>query len=108
MTTRPEVIESTAGQVAEELARRGVAPGRRVTVLIEPYEPDDWITEARTVARPQVIAEGWTDADIDRIIKEERRAVMRAAQAAASAVATPGPSAARSQDFLYDEDGLPG
>ena len=27
MTTQPEFIESTAGKVAEELARRGVAPG---------------------------------------------------------------------------------
>jgi prevent-host-death family protein len=28
-------------------------------------------------------------------------------RAAGSAKASPGPSAARSQDFLYDEDGLP-
>ena len=28
-------------------------------------------------------------------------------QGSASAKATPGPSAARSQDFLYDEDGIP-
>jgi prevent-host-death family protein len=28
-------------------------------------------------------------------------------QASAAAKATPGPCAARSQDFLYDEDGLP-
>lgn len=28
-------------------------------------------------------------------------------QAAARAKSTPGPCAARSQDFLYDEDGLP-
>jgi hypothetical protein len=73
--TRPEFIESTAGQVAAELARRGISPAQRVTITIEPDEPDDWIAKARKFARPKVIAEGWTDADIDRIIKEERKAV---------------------------------
>jgi len=71
----PEFIESTAGQVAAELARRGIAPEQRVTITIEPDEPDDWIAKARKFARPKVIAEGWTDADIDRIIGEERKAV---------------------------------
>ena len=37
----------------------------------------------------------------------ERRAVIAAVQAAAANKITEGPSAARSQDFLYDEDGLP-
>jgi hypothetical protein len=71
----PEFIESTAGQVAAELARRGVAPDKRVTITIEPDEPDDWIAKARRFARPRVTAEGWSDADIDRIIDEERKAV---------------------------------
>ena len=35
-----------------------------------------------------------------------RRALMDEVRAAAHLV-TPGPDAARSQDFLYDEDGLP-
>ncbi len=39
--------------------------------------------------------------------KATRRNVMEAARAAAMAKATPGVSAARSQDFLY-EDGMPG
>jgi prevent-host-death family protein len=39
---------------------------------------------------------------------EERRRVLEEIRAAGRAKATPGPSAARSQDFLYDEDGLPG
>ncbi len=69
---QPEFIESTAGQVAAELARRGVAPEQRVTITIEPDEPDDWISKARKFARPKVVAEGWTDEDIDRIIEEER------------------------------------
>ena len=36
-----------------------------------------------------------------------RRAVLAAVQAAASERRTAGTSAARSQDFLYDENGLP-
>jgi hypothetical protein len=70
--TEPQFIESTAGQVAAELARRGIAPGRHVTITIE---PDDWLAEVRKVTRPRVIAQGWSDADIDRIIDEERDAV---------------------------------
>jgi hypothetical protein len=73
--TTPEFIESAAGQVAAELARRGIAPERRVTITIEPDEPDDWIAKARKFARPKVLAEGWSDEDIDRIIDEERKAV---------------------------------
>jgi hypothetical protein len=73
--TQPEFIESTAGQVAAELARRGIDPDQRVTITIEPAEPDDWLSKARKFARAKVIAEGWSDADIDRIIKEERKAV---------------------------------
>jgi prevent-host-death family protein len=37
-----------------------------------------------------------------------RRALMEKVRAAVAARALPGPSAARSQDFLYDDDGLPG
>jgi prevent-host-death family protein len=37
-----------------------------------------------------------------------RRALLEAARAAGSAKAKAGPSAARSQDFLYGDDGLPG
>ncbi|MDX5351422.1 MAG: type II toxin-antitoxin system prevent-host-death family antitoxin [Paracoccaceae bacterium] len=38
---------------------------------------------------------------------DRRRAVIEAMQRSAMARATPGPGAARSQDFLYDDDGLP-
>ncbi len=37
-----------------------------------------------------------------------RRQVLQAARSAGAAKATAGPDAARSQDFLYGEDGLPG
>jgi prevent-host-death family protein len=36
-----------------------------------------------------------------------RHAVLEAVRHSGAADATPGPSAARSQDFLYDGDGLP-
>ena len=71
----PAFIESTAGQVAAELARRGIAPGQRVTITIEPDEPDDWIAKARRFARPKVLAEGWADDEVDRLIKQAQQDV---------------------------------
>ena len=38
---------------------------------------------------------------------EARKAVLDAVRASGRAAASPGPEAARSQDFLYDEEGLP-
>lgn len=35
MASRTEVIETTAGEVAAELARRGVKPDERVTVTLD-------------------------------------------------------------------------
>ena len=40
-------------------------------------------------------------------LSQGRRAVMDAAQRSAKAKLRPGSSAARSQDFLYDDNGLP-
>jgi len=77
MAKEPQFIESTAREIAQELARRGISPNQRVTVAIEPDQPNDWITKARRFARPSVLAEGWSDEDIDRIIKAERKAVKR-------------------------------
>ncbi len=42
-----------------------------------------------------------------RAAADERRALMEAVRTAGRRKARPGPSAARSQDFLYDESGLP-
>jgi prevent-host-death family protein len=39
--------------------------------------------------------------------RESRRALLEAVRASAAAKANAGASAARSQDFLYDDDGLP-
>ena len=38
---------------------------------------------------------------------ENRRALLRQIQADASTKISPGPGAARSADFLYDDDGMP-
>jgi hypothetical protein len=67
-----EIIESTAGQIAGELRRRGIDPARPVIVAVE---PDDWIAEARRYARPKIVAEGLTDEDIDQLIKRAQREV---------------------------------
>lgn len=40
--------------------------------------------------------------------RKSRRALLQAVRASAAMKATTGPSAARSQDFLYGDDGLPG
>ena len=72
MASQPTFIESTAGQVAAELVRRGISPEQRVLITIE---PDDWIARARQFGRPLVRAAGWTDADVDRLIDEERESV---------------------------------
>jgi len=73
-TAEPRFIETTAGQIAAELVRLGIAPDQHVTVAIQ---PDDWLTEVRQFTRPRVIAQGWSDADIDRIIEEERDSVQQ-------------------------------
>lgn len=39
---------------------------------------------------------------------KSRKALLDTVRASAAAKATTGPNAARSQDFLYGEDGLPG
>jgi prevent-host-death family protein len=40
--------------------------------------------------------------------RKSRRALLESVRASAAAKASAGPSAARSQDFLYGDDGLPG
>lgn len=40
-------------------------------------------------------------------VPQSRRGLLDSVRAAAASRATPGPSAARSQDFLYGDDGLP-
>jgi hypothetical protein len=68
----PQVIESTAGQVAAELVRRGIDPNRHVTITIE---PDDWLADVRRHSRPKVTEAGWSDSDIDQLIKQAQKDV---------------------------------
>jgi prevent-host-death family protein len=42
-----------------------------------------------------------------KLDRDARRALLEELQRATAGKVSPGPSAARSQDFLYDEDGLP-
>ncbi len=68
----PRVIESTAGEVADELARRGIPPDRHVTIT---FEPDDWLADVRRYARAKVIEAGWSDDNVDRLIKQAQKDV---------------------------------
>jgi hypothetical protein len=68
---KAEVIETTVGKISEaaaELARRGLDPHDRVTIMIEPDE----LIPGRRAARARVIAAGLTDKDIDRLLDEAR------------------------------------
>jgi hypothetical protein len=66
-----EVIETTVGEIAGELARRGLDPYDRVTITIDPDE----LIPGRREARARVIAAGLTDDDIDRLIKQAQKDV---------------------------------
>ena len=71
MAQQAEVIETTVGEVAAELARRGLDPRDRVTVTIEADE----LIPGRREARLRVIAAGLSDDDIDRLIKRAQKEV---------------------------------
>jgi hypothetical protein len=71
MRSESEVIETTAGKVAAELAKRGLDPDDRVTITIEPDE----LIPGRRASRARVIAAGLTDEDIDRLIKQAQKEV---------------------------------
>lgn len=71
MAQQAEVIETTVGEVAAELARRGLDPNDRVTVTIQPDE----LVPGRREARLRVIAAGLSDDDIDKLIKQAQQEV---------------------------------
>ena len=67
--SRTETITTTAGKVATELARRGIAADETVTITIE---LDKELIPGRREARARVVAAGLNDTDIDRLIEEAR------------------------------------
>jgi len=66
-----EVIETTVGKIAAELARRGLEAHDRITITIE----TDELIPGRREARARVVAAGLSDDDIDRLIKQAQREV---------------------------------
>jgi hypothetical protein len=72
MVTFSEVIEIAAGEIAAELARRGIGSDERVTLTIEPRRE---VLPGRRLSRARVVAAGLTDEDIDRLIKQAQREV---------------------------------
>lgn len=66
----PQIIEITAGEVAEELKRRGISSDEKVTLTIEPE-----LFPGRRESRKLVVAAGLTDDDIDRLIEKARQDV---------------------------------
>jgi hypothetical protein len=71
MSSEGEVIETTVSKVAAELAKRGLDPDDRVTIMIEPDE----LIPGRRASRARVIAAGLSDDDIDRLIKQAQKEV---------------------------------
>lgn len=72
MTAAANVIEVTAGEIADELKRRGISSDERVTLTIEPARE---LIPGRRESRARVVAAGLTDEDIDRLIKQAQREV---------------------------------
>ena len=70
MSSRTEVIETTAGKVGTELARRGIGSDERVVVTIEAGQES---IPGRRESRARVVAAGLTDDDIDRLVKQAQR-----------------------------------
>jgi prevent-host-death family protein len=90
--------------------------GRSIVVQISVTEAKGQLTELvrRAQAGDEVILTRHGHAAV-RLVpvkavpdRKSRKALLEAVRAAAAAKASDGPSAARSQDFLYGEDGLPG
>ncbi len=72
MTATASVIEVTAGEIADELRRRGISSDERVTLTIEPQRE---LIPGRRESRARVVAAGLTDEDIDRLVKQAQREV---------------------------------
>ena len=72
MPSRTEVIETTAGEVGAELARRGIGSDERVIVTIDGQQE---LVPGRRESRARVVAVGLSDDDIDRLVKQAQKEV---------------------------------
>jgi hypothetical protein len=72
MAVAPDVIEVTAGEIADELKRRGISSDERVTLTIDPERE---VIPGRRESRARVVAAGLTGADIERLVKQAQREV---------------------------------
>ena len=70
MSTTPQIIEVSAGELAAELKRRGISSDERVTVTIEPGQE---LIPGRRASRALVVAAGLTDTDIDKLVKRAQQ-----------------------------------
>jgi hypothetical protein len=70
MAAARQIIEVAAGEIADELKRRGISPDERVTLTIEPE-----LFPGRRESRKLVLAAGLSDDDIDRLIEQAREDV---------------------------------
>jgi|SwirhisoilCB3_FD_contig_31_15360577_length_366_multi_3_in_0_out_0_1 hypothetical protein len=73
MASRPEVIETTAGEVAAELARRGVKPNERVTVTLEAQTASrerSSLAEIAARMRETAAARGLTTEAFDKLLAQ--------------------------------------
>ena len=68
-----QTIQTTAGEVAAELQRRGIRPSETVTITIDPLT--DLLHSARSTARVKVNASNLSDADLDALIAQARAEV---------------------------------
>jgi hypothetical protein len=72
MSSRTEIIETTAGKVGAELARRGIGSDERVVVTLEAEQE---LIPGRRESRARVVAAGLTDNDIDRLVKQAQKEI---------------------------------
>jgi prevent-host-death family protein len=81
----------------------------RITVTAAKAQLTDLVRRAEAGEDITLTRHGQDVARITRVVSDATRAARRAAidRARAMAKPTPGPDAAHSADFLYDDEGLP-
>ena len=72
MVSRNEVIETTAGEAAAELARRGIHPTKRVKIMIDGEQGSarPGLSDIAARMRATAAARGLTTEIFDRLLKQ--------------------------------------